>query len=231
MKTARWVKVTGVVLVSVLALGALAIGQTSGSNTTPTQGANGQNERPPVDIFGGGTYPGGYLKYTYTVTRQGATTGATTTTEITPQSDGTYAVVSTSSETLPLDMVHIGFFGIPLMRLGIRVPENTNGTIDLSPLENIASTAIEPNKDYILPDGGDFKAGSTGTIAGIDIVYGTYTNANFTNVAILLAFPVDLTIRSLLPFPAEMEFRYSSAPGQDMTTFSSIKLTEFVRKS
>ncbi len=229
----KWLKTAGAVLVCVAAMSALAFGQATGTgdNQTPSPGAGEGNPRAQVDIFGGGAYPGGYLKYSYTVTRPGAALSATTTTEITPQSDGTYAVVSTSSEMLPLDMVHIGFFGVPLMRLGIRVPENTSGTIDLSPLENIASSAIEPGKDYILPDGGDFKAGSTGTVAGVDVVYGTYTNANYTNVAILLAFPVDLTVRNVLPFPAQMEFRYSSAPDQQMTTFSSIKLLEFVRRS
>ena len=229
MKKTRWLRMMSLGLVSVLALGALTLGQTSGSSTDQTPSNSGQNQRP-VDLFGGGAYPGGYLKYTYAITREGASTSSTTTTEITPQADGTYGVVSTSTETLALNMVHVGFFGISLMRLGVRIPENNSGTLDLSPLENISSSAIEPGKDYILPDGGDFKAGSTGTIAGVDVVYGTYTNANYTNVAILLAFPVDLTIRSLLPFPAEMEFRYSSSPDQPLSTFSSVKLTEYVRR-
>jgi hypothetical protein len=127
-------------------------------------------------------------------------------------------------------MVRTGFYGIPLPRLGVRVQENTSGTIDLTPLSNITGSAIEPGKNYILPDGGRFQAGATGTIAGVDVVYGTYTHADYTNVEIQLAFAVDLTIRSLLPFPAMMEFRYSSAADQPLSTFSLVKLTEYVRR-
>ncbi len=216
----------GAMLLTMLVLGMSCLAQTT-TGDQPPAGTQGARE---IDLFGGGAYSGGYLKYAYSVSREGANRNSTTSTEITPQADGTYAVVSTSSEMLPLDMVRTGFFGIPIMRLGIHVTENNSGTIDLSPLSNISSSAIEPGKDYLLPDGGDFKAGSLGTIAGIDVVYGTYTNANYTNVAILLAFPVDLTIRSLLPFPAEMEFRYSAATDQPLSTFSLVKLTEFVRR-
>jgi hypothetical protein len=222
MTKTAWLRTTVLVLVAAPALGVLCLGQTGGGN---------EGQRPAqVDLFGGGDYPGGYLKYTYTVAREGTSRSSTTSTEIAPQADGTYAVVSTSTETLPLDMVRIGFFGIPLLQLGIHVAENSSGTIDLSPLSNISSTALEPGKDYLLPDGGDFQAGSAGTIAGVDVVYGTYTNANYTNVEIQLAFAVDLTIRSLLPFPAMMEFRYSSATDAPLTTFSLVKLTEFVRR-
>jgi hypothetical protein len=131
---------------------------------------------------------------------------------------------------LPLDMVSTGFYGIPLPRLGIRVAENSSGTIDMSPLSNIASSVIEPGKNYILPDGGRFQAGTLGTIAGVDVVYGTYTHADYTNVEIQFAFAVDLTVRGLLPFPAMMEFRYSTAADLPLSTFSLVKLTEYVRR-
>ncbi len=215
----------GAMLLTMLGLGVSCWAQTAGDQ--PPAGTQGARA---VDLFGGGAYPGGYLKYTYSVSREGANRTSTTSTEITPQADGTYTVMSTSSETLPLAMVRTGFFGIPIMRLGIRVAENNSGTIDMSPLSNISSSAIEPGKDYLLPDGGDFKAGALGTIAGVDVVYGTYTNANYTNVEIQLAFPVDLTIRALLPFPAMMEFRYSAATDQPLSTFSLVKLTEYIRR-
>jgi hypothetical protein len=217
-----------VVLLSVLALGVVGLAQTDGANATAPANTNA---RPAsVSLFGGGPYPGGYLKYTYTVSREGANRTSTTTTEITPVADGTYTVVSTSSETLPLAMVRTDFYGIPMMRLGIHVAENTSGTIDLSPLSNISSSVIEPGKNYILPDGGRFQAGAVGMIAGVQVVYGTYTHADYTNVEIQLAFAVDLTIRALLPFPAMMEFRYSSAADQPLLTFSLVKLTEYVRR-
>lgn len=197
--------------------------QTGGSESTPTR-------REPVSLFGGGTFPGGYLKYTYAFTRQGAARPATTTTEISPLADGTYSVVSTSTEVVPLALVNIGFSGVPLRLLGVRVAENPSGTIDLSPLSSIASTTIEPGKNYLLPDGGRFRAAEMATIAGIEVVYGTYTHADYTNVEIEIAFPVDLSIRALLPFPAKMVFRYRTAPAADqpLQMFSSIELTEFV---
>ena len=229
MKKTSWLLVTSMVLLSVVALGVVGWAQTDGSNAPAPTGENGPRGGG-IGMFGGGDYTGGYLKYTYTISREGADRMSTTTTEITPLADGTYTVVSTSSETLPLAMVHTGFYGIPMMRLGIHVAESSSGTIDLSPLSNILSSVIEPGKNYILPDGGRFQAGALGTIAGIQVLYGTYTHADYTNVVIQLAFAVDLTIRTLLPFPAMMEFRYSSAADQPLSTFSLVKLTECVRR-
>lgn len=196
---------------------------------TPTPTAQGA--RSVVSLFGGGEFPGGYLKYAYAVTRQGASGSSITTTEITPLADGTYSVVSTSTEAVPLTLVNIGFYGIPLPRLGVHVAQNTSGTIDLSPLSNLAPTAIEPGRNYLLPDGGRFQAGEHGTIAGLEVIHGTYTHADYTNVEIDLAFAVDLDLRALLPFPARMEFRYSTgeAPegGRSFQMFSLVELSEF----
>ncbi len=213
-------------------LGAAVLTFLSGAQTSEgLQSGGAQETRAAVDLFGGGAYPGGYLKYTYSITRQGTAQASTTTTEITPLPDGNYSVVSTSTETVSLEMVSIGFFGVPLPRLGIRVPETASGTIDLSPLTNIASTAIEPGRNYLLPDGGRFQAGELGAIADIEVIHGTYTHADYENVEIDLAFPVDLAVRALLPFPAKMEFHYSTTPDatgdQIMRMFSSVELAEF----
>lgn len=178
--------------------------------------------------FGRADFSGGYLKYSYLITREGAARSSTTTTEITPLGDGSYSIVSSSTETVPLDLVHIGFYGIPMMTLGVRIPDSgSTGTIDLSPLSNITSAAIEPGKNYILPDGGRFQAGATGSIAGVDVVYGTYTHADYSNVEIQFAFATDLALRGLMPFPAMMEFRYSKATDEPLETYSLVKLTEF----
>jgi hypothetical protein len=233
MKKTMWLLVTGMVLLSVLVLGVVGWAQTDGSGAQAPTGDNGQ--RPAnVSLFGGGDYPGGYLKYAYEIARQGSSNSSTTTTEITPLADGTYQVVATSNQVVPLAMVEAEFFGIRLPRLGIHVVENSSGTIDMSPLSNISSSVIEAGKNYILPDGGRFQAGDVGTIAGVQVVYGTYTHADYANVEIRLAFPVDLAIRALLPFPALMEFRYSSAAttagDQPLEMFSSVKLSEYVRR-
>lgn len=197
--------------------------------------AEGGRARPAnVQLFGGGEYPGGYLKYTYRIGREGATLSSTTTTEITPLEDGTYRIVSTSDETVPLGMVRPGFYGVSLPRLGIRVPEAVSGTIDTTPLSHIASTAIEPGKNYLLPDGGRFQAGEAGQIAGVDVVFGTYTHADYTNVEIEFAFAMDLDVRNLMPFPALMRFGYTAASVSEdapaLRTFSSVELIEFVRR-
>jgi hypothetical protein len=223
MKRDRWFVGVWVALLLLPTVALVGIAQTGGASPgSPGPGS------PQVNLFGGGAFPGGYLRYTYTITRQGGANPSTTTTEITPLPDGTFSVVSTSTETVPLAMVNIGFFGIPLLRLGVRVPEAAGGTIDLSPLANIASATIEPGKNYLLPDGARFKAGEVGTIAGLQVVFGTYTHADFTNVEIELAFPVDLTTRALLPFPAKMVFRFRTDVTAPFQVFSSVELTEFV---
>jgi len=224
-KNARTLAIVLIVLASAaLTLPGLA------QSTTEEDRPRGEARVAFSSAFGRADYAGGYLKYTYSITREGAQGRAsTTTTEITPQADGTYSIASSSTEIVPLAMVHIGFFGISLPMLGVRAMDTREGgTIDLSPLSNITGAAIESGKNYLLPDGGRFQAGSTGTIAGVSVVYGTYTHADYTNVEIQLAFATDLTIRGLMPFPALMEFRYSSATDQPLETFSLVKLTEFV---
>lgn len=225
-KTGRRVVAIGVIALSVATAALLVLAQSDG----PPQGGPGRGDRVMLaSVFGNAEFAGGYLKYSYLITREGADRSSSTTTEITPQDDGTYAIVSSSTETVPLSMVHIGFYGIPLPRLGVRVPETgTGGTIDLSPLANITASAIEPGKNYILPDGGRFQAGSTGAIAGVNVVYGTYTHADYSNVEIQFAFATDLALRGLMPFPAMMEFRYSKATDAPLETFSLVKLTEFI---
>jgi hypothetical protein len=181
----RNLRLTVIAVALLMTLGWTVAGQTTDAGqATSGSGSTGQGD---VSLFGGGDFPGGYLKYTYSITRQGSDLASTTSTEITPRTDGNYSVVSTSTETEPLDMVHVGFFGVALPRLGIHVEENTSGTIDLSPLSTISSSEIEPGKSYLLPDGGRFDAGDLGTIAGIQVVYGTYTR------------PTTATSRSILP--------------------------------
>ncbi|MEW5825235.1 MAG: hypothetical protein AB1778_00180 [Candidatus Bipolaricaulota bacterium] len=221
----------GLALAGLVALAGIVAAQTA--EAPPPDGERG--ERPAdIQLFGGGDYPGGYLKYTYRVGREGTTSASTTTTEIRPLEDGTYEIVSTSTERVPLDLVHIGFFGISLPRLGIRVAENASGTIDMSPLSYISASEIEPGREYLLPDGARFQAGDLGTIAGVDVVHGTYTHADYTNVEIDFSFAVDLEIRNLLPFPARMALRYTADSADQGTgifrTFSLVELAEFVRE-
>ena len=215
-----------------LALPVLAQDQTPNQQTPP----NDADRPAQVDFFGGTAYTGGHLKYSYKVSREGVDGYSITTTEITPQDDGTYLVQNSSSDVVSLGGVNIGFFGIPLRGLGFHIPTSSGGTVDLSPLSALEDQTIEPNKEYVLPDGGYLKASDAGTIVGVNVVYATYTQADFTNVKVDLAMPTDLTIRNLLPLFPYLELQYTSdqlpEQGADegyrqMHSFSKIELIDF----
>ena len=190
-----------------------------------------------VDLFGRSPYEGGHLKYSYKVSREGVAGYSITTTEIIPQDDGLYRVESSSVDVIPLGAVNVSFFGIPLRGLGFRVPTSSGGTVDLSPLSAVEDQVLEPNHEIVLPDGGYLAVGDAGTIAGLDVVFATYTHADFSNVQINLAMPVDLSIRNLLPLFPLLELEYASevlspeGAAEDherMRSFSRVELVEFV---
>jgi hypothetical protein len=171
------------------------------------------------------------------VSREGVEGYSVTTTEIIPEENGMYRMESSSTNVIPLDAVSISFFGIALRGLGFRIPTATGGTVDLSPLSAIDNEILEPHHEYVLPDGGFLVAGDAGNIAGIDVVYATYTHADFTNVRVNLAMPSDLAIRNLLPLFPFLQLEYESdqlpAEGADtdyqmMRSFSKTELIEFV---
>ncbi|MCK5584850.1 hypothetical protein KAJ02_02150, partial [Candidatus Bipolaricaulota bacterium] len=146
-------------------------------------------------------------------------------------------IENSSTNIVPLSGVNVSFFGIPLHGLGFRVPTSSGGTVDLSPLSAVDSEILEPDREYVLPDGGFLVVGDAGTIAGLDVVFATYTHADFANVRINLAMPTDLAIRNLLPlFPfLQLEYESDELPeegaAQDfrrMRSFSQIELIEFI---
>lgn len=213
-----------------------------GENPTGVS-SDGGSRTSQVDLFGGSAYTGGYLKYSYKVSREGVEGYSITTTEIIPEADGMYRIESSSTNIVPLDSVTISFFGIPLRGLGFRVPTSTGGTVDLSPLSAIENEILEPNREYVLPDGGFLLAGDAGTIAGIDVVYAVYTHASFTNVRVNLAMPMDLSIRNLLPLFPFLQLEYASDESsedstdavvgedhdyQQMKNYSLTELVEFI---
>ena len=204
-----------------------------GQNSPP----EGNRENTQVNLFGGNTFTGGYLKYSYKVSREGVDTYSITTTEIIPEGDGMYRIENSSTDVVPEEAVSISFYGISLRGLGFRIPDNQGGTVDLSPLEAVDDEILEPGREYILPDGGFLVVGEEGVIGGLDVVYATYTHADFTNVRINLAMPVDLAIRNLLPiFPyLQLEYEADTLPEEGaaedfrkMRSFSQIELIEFL---
>jgi len=108
------------IAVTLLLVGALAsVWGTEGlAQETDPKDAEGQGNRTSqVDLFGGSTYTGGYLKYSYKVSREGVEGYSITTTEIIPEANGMYRIESSSTNIVPLDNVTISFFGIPLRRM------------------------------------------------------------------------------------------------------------------
>ena len=219
-----------------IAVASLVAGQ-AWAQTEPGAESQGGKRSERVDLFGGIPYEGGHLKYSFKVSREGVDRYSTTTTEIVPQEDGLYRVENSSTNVVGLSGVSIAFFGIPLQGLGFRIPTSSGGTVDLSPLSAVEEEVLEPNTEVVLPDGGYLVVGDAGVIAGLDVVYATYTHADFTNVQINLAMPVDLAIRNLLPLFPYLELEYGtddlSSEGSEeeirmMRSFSRIELIEFV---
>jgi len=183
-------------------------------------------------MFAATGYNGGYLKYTFSVTNPQTLEPSTSTTEIIPMEDGTYQTLASSTSLVASDNVAFGLFGISMVALGVRGPTGSNaGTVDLSPLDSLAEESLAPNHSYLLPDGGNLETLETGEIAGVNVVYGTYTHADYGNVVIHLAIADDLDVRNLLPMFPYMEFEFSAADeaGENLfMRFSTVELVEFV---
>ncbi len=78
--------------------------------------------------------------------------------------------------------------------------------MDLSPLSTMDDRNIEinPNDRILLPDGGRLVTEEEDTIAGLDVVMGTFTHSNYPNQRARFGF-ADRDKRDLLLFPAFFE--------------------------
>jgi len=228
----RWNR-TLIATLAALAVGAsVACAQT---DDTPEDAMSADDRPRDVTLFSGAEYTGGHIKYSYRVQREGIGGYSTTTTEITPQNDGTVVVESSSVDVVSQAGVNIAFYGISLGGLGFRVPTSGGGAIDLSPLEYIEDETLEPSSEMVLPDGGYLVIGEIGAVAGVEVIYATYTHADYSNVTINLALPTDLEIRSILPIFPILELEYedvtddaNEAYEQPFRMFSSVELIEFI---
>jgi len=156
----------------------------------------------------------------------------TTTTEITPTDDGRYQVVTTTTELTSPDEIRLGFFGASLQWLGLYMSEDTSDQLDISQLDAFATMVLEPNKTYMLPDGGKLQTGDRVTVAGLPGIEAVYTQANVAGVTITVVLADDLFVRQFLPFPLRVQLEYSqpagAAPGIETVYISGkIELVEY----
>jgi len=158
-------------------------------------------------------YPGGYLKYTYRTSAAAFSLSELQTTEITPLANGQYQVTTTTSETANAQQIRLGMIGFSLNVLRLYQRENTSGRVDLSPLDNLSNQVLEPQKKYLLPDGGLFQTSERVTIAGLTGVKGVYTQADVPNVTVTIVLADDLSLRELLPFPLSASMEYTQPAG------------------
>jgi len=194
--TNRRAQVRALAAVSLLLLaGAAAFAQT----------ADQPRERP--------AYPGGYLKYTYRTSAGAFNLSELQTTEITPLANGQYQVTTTTTETANAQQIEPEMVGFSLNVLRLYRRGNMSGRVDISPLDNLSDQVLEPQKKYLLPDGGLFQTSERVTIAGLTGVKGVYTQADVPNVTVTIVLADDLLVRQLLPFPLSATMEYTQQAG------------------
>jgi hypothetical protein len=182
-----------------------------------------------VQMFGMGSHSGGYLKTTYEMGSMGIESTGTTSTEIIPQEDGSYRYITHTEETM--GGAHGGLImgGIPLPAMGmsISVASSDGGMLDLDPLTAVEQEVLEPNRSYLLPDGGHLETHDAGVIAGVDVVYATYTQQDSPNSRLSLAIASDLEVRNALTSPPliRLEMRMGASGPYEM--MNSMKLIEY----
>jgi len=182
-------------------------------------------------------YGGEYLRFSYwTETRDGLE--ETLTTEVIPTAAGQCRVITTTEQITGSDEVRLGFFGGSFRWLGLYQSEDETGRFDLSSLDALADQALEPQKKYLLPDGGLLQTGERTTVAGVPGIEATFTQTGVVGVTITVVLAEDLSLRQLLPFPLRVRVDYDASAaetGEDgppliSTYFSgSIELVEFAR--
>ncbi|MBU0595892.1 hypothetical protein KJ567_04325, partial [Candidatus Bipolaricaulota bacterium] len=134
------------------------------------------------------------------------------------------------------DDIRLGFFGGASQWLGLQVGEGASALFDLSPLGALADQVLEPQKTYLLPDGGKLQTAERVMVAGLAGVEGLYTQADTPGAIIRVVLADDLYIRQFLPFPLRVQLEYedtTSAGSEEEGTldrsFSGhIELVEYV---
>jgi len=160
-------------------------------------------------------YDGEYLRFVYRTETDGGL-AETITTEIVPGSDGQFRVVTTTEQVTGADQIRLGFFGGSFHWLGLYTGEQEGDRFDLSSLDALASQDLEPQKRYLLPDGGLLQTGDRVTVAGVPGIEGVFTHASAEGVTIAVVLADDRMLRQLLPFPLQVQVSYEEPGDAEM---------------
>ena len=159
-------------------------------------------------MFGFGSYPGGTLHTVFEMQRGGENAPLRMyTIDIVPDGDG-YHMTETIDAPLLMrgdigsGLGHSGAAGTAGARYDV---EGQRQNIDLTPLSALEerNVVIEPNQNYYLPDGARLVTGDVETIAGIEVVMGTFVHPSYPGQRVIMSF-ADPEIEALLLFPVYM---------------------------
>ncbi|MFP3952792.1 MAG: hypothetical protein ACLFVS_01555 [Candidatus Acetothermia bacterium] len=161
-------------------------------------------------IFGMEDYPGGELRVVFEIEEPGkdAPTRIYTTT-VTPGEKGFDVMEKVNSPGRNREDVSSAFGASGgAGAAGSQYEESDLPSIDLSPIRALddRNVEVQPNQQYLLPDGGRFVTEERGEIAGVSVVYGTYVHSNYPNQQVKFAL-ADNDIEDLLLFPPLLERR------------------------
>lgn len=159
-------------------------------------------------LFGFGGYPGGILHEVFEMQRGGEDSPIRTyTIDIVPDGDGFHM-----TETIDAPLLMRDDIGSGLGRSGAAGTagarydeEGQRQNIDLTPLSALEerSVIVEPNQNYYLPDGARLVTGDVETMAGIEVVIGTFLHPSYPAQRVTMSF-ADPEIEALLLFPVYM---------------------------
>ncbi|MFW6071744.1 MAG: hypothetical protein ACOC86_05100 [Candidatus Bipolaricaulota bacterium] len=203
---------TGVLLVALVLITAVALIQMSAD----------------AGIFGMGEYPGGKLKAVFLISEPNSEAPEREyTIEIEPQGDSyevTEKVISPNRDREDVSTAFGASGGASAG--GSEYSEEGSVSMDLSPLSTIDDRNIEikPNDRVLLPDGGRLVTEDVDTIAGLEVVMGTFTHSNYPDQRARFGF-ADRDTRDLLLFPAFFELI------EDGEVDSRIELVEYSYQS
>ncbi|MBE0636773.1 hypothetical protein IH601_12310 [Candidatus Bipolaricaulota bacterium] len=167
-----------------------------------------------VSGMAGSGYAGGHTRFVYqTETASGRVEIATT--EIIPQGDGVYRVVTTTEDVVQQNSIRLSFFGEAAQSLGLTMSEDGDSPFDLSPLGALSGQILEPDKTYLLSDGWSLKTSQRVTVAGLAGVEAVFSHADSPEAIVRVVLADDLYIRQFLPFPLRVELEYLEAARMD----------------